>query len=72
MAGLLDKAFHEVSKLPQDEQERFAAWILEELAEERRWDDMFAKSLDALAHLADEALSDRRSGATQVLDPDEL
>ena len=68
----LEQASLEVTKLPQDEQERFAAWILEELADERGWDEAFAGSLDALARLADEALSERNAGTTQPLDPDKL
>jgi hypothetical protein len=42
MTRLLEKAFAEVSKLPEQEQDKFAAWVLEEL-EERRWDRTFAE-----------------------------
>ena len=52
------------------EQDAFAAWILGELASEQRWKGAFAHSEDALAQLADEALTDHREGRTQVLDPD--
>jgi len=31
MTGLLERALREVSRLPEYEQERIAAWILEEL-----------------------------------------
>ncbi len=72
MTELLEKAFAEVSKLPQQEQDAFATWILEELASERRWEETFANSADALAQLADEALAEFRAGRTQVLDPDKL
>jgi hypothetical protein len=63
----LEKAFAEASKLPEDEQEAFAAWILEELASERRWTECFEKSHDALAKLADEALEEYRKGQTKEL-----
>ncbi len=60
MTELLEKAFAEASKLPEDEQEALAAWILEELASERRWVEAFASSQDALAKLADESLLEHR------------
>jgi hypothetical protein len=72
MTELLEKAFEEASKLPQPEQDALAAWLLEEIAADRRWDEAFAGSADALARLADEALAERRAGRTQALDPDVL
>jgi len=72
MTKLLEKAFSEASKLPQQEQDAFATWMLEELASERRWNELFAKSTHALEQLADEALTEFRAGRTQVLDPDNL
>lgn len=72
MTGLLKKAFAEASKLPKHEQDALAAWLLDELASERRWDEIFAGSADVLAQLADEALAEHREGRTQVLDPDGL
>jgi hypothetical protein len=68
MTPSLEKAFAEVAKLPDDEQERFAAWILAELATDRRWDESFAASRAALAELAIEALADFRTGMTRPLD----
>ena len=72
MTPSLEQAFAEVAKLPDEEQERFAAWILAELAAERRWEESFAASQDVLAQLADEALTDFRAGKTRPLDPDAL
>ena len=69
---LLEQAFSEVAKLPEEEQELLAAWILEEVASERLWDKAFTDSADELAHLADEAAVEHREGRTQVLDPDRL
>lgn len=71
MTKLLERAFVEVSKLPQQEQDTVATWILE-LASEQRWDELFAKSPQVLERLADEALAEFRAGRTQVLDPDKL
>lgn len=72
MTELLEKAFAEASKLPMQEQDVLANWILEELASERRWEIAFANSADALAQLAEEALSEHRKGRTKPLDPDYL
>jgi hypothetical protein len=72
MTDLLQKAFDEASQLPADDQNVFAAWILEELRSEQRWNDLFARSQDMLAKMADEALAELRAGKTRPLDPDEL
>lgn len=69
---LLEKAFHEASKLPEHEQDALAKWLLEELAAERRWETIFTDSADMLAGLADEALAEHKAGQTHVLDPDAL
>lgn len=62
----------EASKLPEQEQEAFAAWILAELESERRWDDLFARSQGLLAKMAEEARAEYRAGLTEPLDPDKL
>lgn len=72
MIELLEKAFSEVSKLPEDRQKLFAQWILDELGDEARWDRAFANSLPQLEKLGKKALADYRSGKTQDLDPNEL
>lgn len=72
MGNLLDKAFEEAAKLPREEQELFAQWVLEELASERRWAEKFSISRDHLSRLAREAISEHRGGHTKDLDPDTL
>jgi hypothetical protein len=72
MTKLLERAFAEAAKLSDLEQEGFAAWILEELASERRWEEAFVVSEDTLARLADEAIAEHRAGQTQKLDPNAL
>jgi hypothetical protein len=72
MAELLDQAFAEAAKLPRSQRDALASWILEELADEQRWDASFAASQDALARMADEALAEHRAGRTRPLDPDAL
>ena len=63
----LEQAFAEAAKLPPQEQEALAAWILAELASERRWTQTFDASLDVLERLADEALQEHRDIAPLVL-----
>ncbi|HEX7151105.1 MAG TPA: hypothetical protein VF618_06420 [Thermoanaerobaculia bacterium] len=72
MGKVLEQVMAEVSKLPEAEQEAFAAVMLAELESERRWDDLFARSQDLLARMADEARQEYRAGLTEPLDPDKL
>jgi predicted amidophosphoribosyltransferase len=72
MTTLLEKAMAEASKLPEQEQEAFAAWILAELESERCWDDLFARSQGLLANMAEEAGREHDAGLTEPLDPDKL
>lgn len=72
MTDLLQKAIRELSQLPADEQDAFAAWMLQELRSEQRWNELFARSQDVLAKMADEALAEHRAGRTLLLDPDTL
>jgi hypothetical protein len=72
MTQLLKDAFAEAEKLPREEQDAFARWLLEELASEKRWSDLFAASQNKLADLASEAIEENRSGRTEPLDSDLL
>ena len=69
MTKLLKKAFDEASKLPEKEQDALARMLLEELASERRWDELFAGSHDLLGQLADEALAEHCAGRTEQPGP---
>ena len=62
MGRLLEKVIAEASKLPEEEQEAFAALMLSELESERRWDDLFVRSQDLLAKMAEEARQEYRAG----------
>jgi hypothetical protein len=72
MTKLLQKAFDEASKLPDHEQDALGRALLEELASERRWEELFAGSHDLLAELADQALAEHHVGRTEKLDPEKL
>jgi hypothetical protein len=68
----LELVISEIEKLSPDEQDQFAAWILEELHSEERWSKLFAESSDVLENLADEALEEHKTKKTEKLDPDIL
>lgn len=72
MTKLLERAFAEAAKLPEEEQDALAQALLDELASERRWDELFARSHDLLSELAAEAVAEHRAGHTEVLDPEKL
>lgn len=72
MTELLERAIAEITKLPQEKQDAIAMWILEELEDENRWDEAFARSASQLAALAREAREEHRRGETLPLNPDEL
>jgi hypothetical protein len=72
MTKLLQKAFDEASKLPEVEQDALGRVLLEEIASERRWEELFAGSHDLLANFADQALAEHRAGRTEKLDPGKL
>jgi len=67
MTQLLERAFAEIGKLPDGEQDALAAIILVEIASEQRWSQSFAKSQDVLAKLAEEALAEHAAGNTKPL-----
>lgn len=56
MTNLLKKAFDAASRLPDDEQDAVAEWLLAEIAAELEWEERFAGTQDALPVLAREAL----------------
>jgi len=72
MTKLLEEAFAEAAKLPDNDQDALAQAVLAELASERRWDELFAASSDVLSDLAEEALAEHRAGRTKRLDPNTL
>jgi hypothetical protein len=72
MTKLLEHAFQEAAKLAPEEQDALANRWLAEIADEQRWELLFANSQDELARLADQALAEHQAGLTQPLDPDRL
>lgn len=72
MTPLLEKVLSEVYKLSPEEQNAIAAVILEELEDERRWNEAFAKSQDGLAQLAHKVRADIKAGRIKKMEIDEL
>ena len=72
MSQLLDQVIEEVRKLSESEQDAITAVILEEMADERRWDDAFAGSQPQLARLAEKVRADIRAGRVREMGMDEL
>ncbi len=72
MTKLLEQAIAKLKTRPTNEQDSIAALILEEIEDDNRWDESFARSPDLLAKLASEAMAEHRAGTTQELDPETL
>jgi hypothetical protein len=72
MTELLQQALAEMQKLPDANQDAIAAIILEEIADEQRWDEAFARSQDKLARMADRVREDIRAGRVTDIGMDDL
>jgi hypothetical protein len=72
MTDLLKKAFDAASRLPKDEQDAVAEWLLAELSAEEGWRARISETHGALSVLAREALDEHKRGETEELDPDSL
>jgi aspartate/glutamate racemase len=58
MTQLLEQALVKLLQLPESEQDAIASIILDELADEQRWQASFAASQDQLAKLAAKVRAD--------------
>lgn len=72
MTELLERTIARLQTLTESEQNAIASIILEEIEDERRWDDSFSRSPDVLAKLAVSAIAEYHDGETQDLDPEKL
>ena len=68
MTKLLEKAFEDASRLPEEDQDALAEMLISDLASEECWTKAFAKSQDKLAILAKEALAEFEVGKTKPVD----
>jgi hypothetical protein len=72
MTELLESVIAKLQTLPEREQDAIASIILEEIEDERRWDDAFSRSSRVLTKLAASAMAEYHAGETQELDPENL
>ncbi|TAN97230.1 MAG: hypothetical protein EYR95_12190 [Phormidium sp. SL48-SHIP] len=72
MTELLESAIARLQTLSESEQNAIAAIILEEIEDERRWDESFSRSPDRLAQLAASAMAEYHAGETHPLHPEKL
>lgn len=69
MNKMLERALSELEKLPENEQEAIACVILDEIEEEKGWEERFARSQDRLADLSRRAGDRIAEGSTEPFDP---
>jgi len=72
MTQLMKQVLAEIGKLPEADQDAIAAIILDEIADERRWDKSFSRSQDKLAKIAERVRDDIRAGRVNDVGIDEL
>ena len=72
MSQLLDQVIEEMRKLSAAEQDAIAAVILEELIDERRWDDAFSRSQEQLARLTEKVRAEIRADCVKDTGIEEL
>jgi hypothetical protein len=72
MTQLLQQALDAVNRLDPTEQDAIAALILDELADDKRWDEAFARSQDQLARVAERVRADIAAGRVLNKGFDEL
>lgn len=72
MSALLDRAVSEARKLPDAEQDAIAALILDEIEDDRRWEEAFERSPGKLAALAARAAQQVQAGECRAAGFDEL
>ena len=72
MSLLLDQAVAEVRKLPDIAQDAIAAVILEEIADDQRWEESFARSPGKLVAMVSRAEDQVRAGHCQTVGFDQL
>lgn len=72
MSQLLDQAVAEARKLPLAEQDAIAALILQEIEDDRRWEEALARTPTKLTALANRAREQVRESRCRAAGFDEL
>jgi hypothetical protein len=66
MTELLERAMIKLQALPEREQDVIASIILDEIEDERRWDETFSRSPNLLAKLAASAMAEYHAGQSRA------
>jgi hypothetical protein len=72
MTQLLERAIKKIQGLPETEQDAIASLILDELADEKLWDETFARSQDKLSRMAEKVRADIRAGKVKDISVEDL
>ena len=72
MTTLLQQAFSEISQLSDEEQDLYAARILEELAAETAFDEKLAATAHLLEPMVRRSQENQRAGLALPFDPDTI
>jgi hypothetical protein len=72
MTPFLERAIEKVQELPAAEQDAIAAVILDELADEQRWEEAFARSQEQLGKLAAKVRADIHAGRIKDIPVEDL
>ena len=67
MTQILERAFEKATALPPELQDEFGALFIAEMADELRWQELFAQSQDMLTRMGQEAIEDFHAGRTTPL-----
>jgi hypothetical protein len=68
MTEMLRRAFARAQELPEEDQNRLGAWILEEIAADQPEAEPSGLELDLLEHLAGQARAEDEAGLTRSLE----
>jgi hypothetical protein len=72
MTPLLERAIKEIQDLRETEQDAIASLILDEIVDEKRWDETFARSQDKLSRMAQKVREDIRTGKVKDISVEDL
>jgi len=72
MRALLSEAIKRIEKLPPDLQDEIAEQIMDDIENERNWQETLSKPQKKIERLAEEALENSKTGKTKKLGFDKL
>lgn len=67
MRALLSEAIKRIEKLPADLQDEIAKQIMDDIENERNWQEALSKPQKKIERLAEEALEDSKAGKTRKI-----